>query len=119
MPTFIRGLELGRRFYAEAVRPLLDACFPDLPHAAAHLGTGSDVLGFDTELSTDHDWGPSALLFLREADFPAADAIRETMARGLPRRFYGYPTLRSTHPTSPTRFLWRTLPTAPSATASS
>lgn len=60
---FIGGLELSRRFYREAVRPLLERPFPDLPHAAALLGTGSDVLGFDTEMSTDHDWGPSVVLF--------------------------------------------------------
>lgn len=52
---FIPGIELSRRFYAEAVRPILDAHYPGLPHAAAHVG--SDVLGYDTEMSTDHFWG--------------------------------------------------------------
>jgi len=55
-PPFIPGLELSARFYREAVRPLLDARFPGLRHAAARLGRGSDVLGFDTEMSMDHDW---------------------------------------------------------------
>ena len=61
---FVPGAELGRRFYAEAVRPLLDAEFPGLPHAAAHLGEGSDVLGYDTAMSRDHGWGPAVTLFL-------------------------------------------------------
>jgi len=39
---FRPGLQLSERFYWEAVRPILDAHFPDLPHAAALLGTGSD-----------------------------------------------------------------------------
>jgi hypothetical protein len=56
--TFVPGLQLSRAFYAEAVRPLLDEEFPGLRHAAARLGPGSEVLGFDTERSTDHDWGP-------------------------------------------------------------
>ena len=64
---FVPGLELGRRFYAEVVRPLLDEDFPGLRHAAAHLGGGSDVLGFDTAMSRDHDWGPAVTLFLPEA----------------------------------------------------
>ena len=64
---FVPGAELGRRFYAEVVRPLLDEAFPGLPYAAAHLGNGSDVLGYDTAMSRDHDWGPSVTLFLPEA----------------------------------------------------
>ena len=56
MPQFIPGLELSRRFYIEAVRPILDKYFPSLPHAAALLGYGSEVLGFDDEVSTDHNW---------------------------------------------------------------
>ena len=35
---FTPGLELARRFYWEAVRPVLDAKFPDLRHSAALIG---------------------------------------------------------------------------------
>src|SRR5262245_43062509 len=91
--TFIPGLELGRRFYQEAVRPILDAAFPGLPHGAALLGRGSEVLGFDDELSTDHDWGPRVMLFLREDDHRRwAEAINEAMRQRLPRRFRDYAT---------------------------
>lgn len=90
MPEFIAGLELSRRFYNEAVRPSLDLHFPGLPHAAALIGTGSDMLGFDTEMSTDHGWGPSVILFLRDEDSYMADAIREAMRHNLPYLFYGY-----------------------------
>ncbi|MFE9889759.1 hypothetical protein [Streptomyces scopuliridis] len=47
-PAFLPGLELSRILYEEAVRPLLDDAFPGLRHAAARVGTGSEVLGFDT-----------------------------------------------------------------------
>lgn len=100
-PEFIGGLELSRRFYREAVRPLLERRFPELLHAAALLGTGSEVLGFDTEMSTDHDWGPSVVLFLREADIHLAGTISEVMAEYLPRRFYGYPTHSAYAPDEP------------------
>ena len=63
----ISGLELSRRFYWEAVRPLLDDYAPGLPHAAALIGPGSEVLGFDDLTSTDHHWGPRVLLFLAPA----------------------------------------------------
>ncbi len=55
MPLFLPGLELAQRFYQEAVQPILAMSFPMLPYGAALLGSGSDVLGFDTPMSTDHD----------------------------------------------------------------
>jgi hypothetical protein len=92
-PTFIPGLELARRFYFEAVRPVLDADFPGLRHSAALIGPGSEVLGFDTEMSTDHHWGPRAMLFLEEENFEGRKAaIAEAFRWKLPHRFLGYPT---------------------------
>ncbi len=40
--TFLSGIELSRRFYAEAVAPVVGG-----PHSAALVGPGSEVLGFD------------------------------------------------------------------------
>src|SRR6516162_2984162 len=65
---FRPGLRLAGEFYAEAVRPLLDQEFPGLEYAAGLLGPGSEVLGFDTERSTDHDWGPRLQVFLGAPD---------------------------------------------------
>src|SRR5258708_4193393 len=93
MAEFIQGLELCRQFYSEAVRPILDDVFPGLRYSAARIGSGSDVLGYDTEMSTDHDWGPRLLLFLSdEEQTRMAEDIRETLGRMLPREFRGYPT---------------------------
>lgn len=93
MPLFRPGLELARRFYHEAVRPILDAEFPGLAHDAALIGSGSEVLGFDTPMSMDHHWGPRAMLFLAEDDAPTyGPRIVAAMARGLPGDFLGYAT---------------------------
>ena len=92
---FVPGLELSGRFYHEAVAPLLDRHFPGLPHTAARVGTGSDVLGFDTERSVDHDWGPRLQLFLpagEQALAERADEISALLAERLPKTFLGYPT---------------------------
>lgn len=90
---FIPGLELARRFYREAVRPVFDAEFPGLRHSAALIGSGSEVLGFDTPMSADHHWGPRAMLFLAEADYDQRRAaIGEALRWGLPHNFLGYPT---------------------------
>lgn len=62
--TFIKGLELNRGFYEDIVKPLIDKKYPDLVYTAALLGYGSDVLGFDTKTSMDHNWGPRLQLFV-------------------------------------------------------
>jgi len=98
MPEFIPGIELNRRFYFEAVRPILAKDFPNLTHAAATIGPGSEVLGFDTPMSTDHDWGPRVVLFLQEPDLGLAEHIRETMSQDLPYTFYGYSVNFEQHP---------------------
>ena len=81
---FIPGLELARSFYEEVVAPLA----ADVPHSAARLGWGSDVLGFDTPRSTDHGWGPRLQLFVRPADVAALDARLEDE---LPEEHRGWP----------------------------
>ncbi|SEG76830.1 protein of unknown function [Saccharopolyspora kobensis] len=90
---FIAGAELSRRFYLDAVLPVLRQELPGLVHAAALIGGGSEVLGFDTERSTDHNWGPRVQLFLGERDFREhGAAIPELLAERLPRIFLGFPT---------------------------
>ena len=89
---FRPGLRLAGEFYAEAVRPLLDQEFPGLEYAAGLLGPGSEVLGFDTERSTDHDWGPRLQVFLGAPDAGRlAGAVDEMLAERLPAAFRGYP----------------------------
>jgi hypothetical protein len=84
-PEFVPGLDLARAFYDEVVGPLLDG----VEHSAALLGTGSDVLGFDTERSTDHAWGPRLQVFVAAQDVARTSA---TVAGGIPDEFRGWPT---------------------------
>jgi hypothetical protein len=95
---FISGLELSRRFYKEAVKPILTNHFPDLPYSACLIGAGSDVLGFDTPQSMDHDWGPRLMLFLHETDYEAShEKINQVLSNELPCKIYGYPTSYGHH----------------------
>ena len=83
-PEFVPGLELARGFYVDVVAPLV----ADVRHSAALLGSGSDVLGFDTPRSTDHGWGPRLQLFVESADAAALDARLED---DLPEEYCGWP----------------------------
>lgn len=88
----MQGLELSRRFYRDLVRPWLDRAFPGLGHAAALIGSGSELLGFDDAMSADHNWGPRVWLVLSEPDFAArAGAIVSAFAAVAPAAFIGAP----------------------------
>jgi hypothetical protein len=55
------------------------------------IGNGSEGLGFDTPMSTDHCWGPRLLLFLSKRIGPGS--IRRCMTcwrKRLPPNFLGY-----------------------------
>jgi hypothetical protein len=88
----IQGVELSRRFYEELVRPWLERTFPGLRHAAALLGYGSELLGFDDAMSQDHGWGPRVLLFVDEAGFAErAPALVAAFSEAAPMRFLDFP----------------------------
>ncbi len=90
---FLPGLELNRMYYREAVRPILDSKFSGLRHSAALIGYGSDVLGYDSPRSTDHEWGPRLLLFLADANHAAlAASISDALGASLPPAFRGWST---------------------------
>ena len=98
MSAFVSGLELSRRFYTEAVRRVLEASYPGLPHSAALLGRGSEVLGFDDEMSGDHNWAPRVLLFLHKEDqVRHGDALADVLRREVPDTFADRPTEYGIH----------------------
>jgi hypothetical protein len=84
VPPFLPGIELSAAFYRDVVAPLV----APWPHAAARVGWGSDVLGYDTERSTDHGWGPQ-LLVLTDGDH--VEPARRAIDAGLPGEFRGWP----------------------------
>jgi hypothetical protein len=80
-------------FFGDVVRPLLERAYSGLPYAAARIGPGSEVLGFDTERSMDHDWGPRLELFLTAEDVVRlGDEISALLTQRLPTQFRGLST---------------------------
>jgi len=93
MPNFISGLQLSELFYKEVVKHILESEFPELKYSVGLIGSGSEVLGFDTPQSTDHCWGPRLLLFLCETDYRKnREKISNVLSERLPYKFRGYST---------------------------
>ena len=88
MPAFVSGIDLSREFFHDVVRPLLDEAIPDVPYSAALIGRGSEVLGFDDEMSRDHNWEPRVVLFLRPDDLARwGDDVEAILKRSLPAHY--------------------------------
>ena len=90
MAAFIKGKELCRGFFEQVAKPILDRRFPGLEYSAGLLGYGSDVLGYDDAVSTDHMWGPRFYLFLREEDKALQPQILEAFSQEFPYTYRGY-----------------------------
>jgi hypothetical protein len=90
---FLPGKTLSKEFYHECVQPIIERRFPQLSYTAGLLGPGSDVLGFDDQMSMDHEWGPRVQLFVEESCSTAdRRQIVEALTADLPLRFRGLPT---------------------------
>jgi hypothetical protein len=84
VPEFVHGLDLAERFYRDLIAPRLAG----VPHAAALLGWGSEVLGFDTPRSTDHAFGPRLQVFVAGDE---VELTRAAIEMGLPDHYRGFP----------------------------
>jgi len=90
-PPFIPGKILAEGFYHDEVQPVLKTHFSNLRYSAALVGSGSEVLGYDTEMSADHHWGPRVMLFLEpDAYENMRDSIRDVLGQKLPTTYRGY-----------------------------
>jgi len=90
---FIKGLDLSELFFAEAVKPILARKFPALIYSSALIGKGSEILGFDTPQSMDHEWGPRLMLFLTETDHKHYHRkIDQVLRQEIPSEIHGFST---------------------------
>lgn len=92
----MKGLELAKRYYEEIGRPaLLERC-PELETylAAGLVGEGSECLGYDDELSRDHDWGPGFCLWLSDEAMQHYGREARKVYESLPKTWLGYTRLR-------------------------
>lgn len=90
----MKGLELAETYYKEYGEPMLKNQFPEVLSrvAVGLVGSGSECLGYDDEISKDHDFEPGFTIFIPgEAFMDSKTAFRlERAYAKLPRSFQGY-----------------------------
>lgn len=88
----VSGLTLCKEYYVECFKPMLEAKFPQYTDkiAVGLVGEGSDCFGYDDELSRDHDWGPSLLLWVTDEVYEEIGEALEEAYDKLPKEYQGY-----------------------------
>ena len=73
--------------------PAIAAEFPRLPHAAGLMGRGSEVLGYDDSMSTDHTWFARVTVFVAgEVLLEQGESVQAQLTARIPDLFQGVPT---------------------------
>lgn len=87
----LTGMELCEKYFNAFVLPVIERSFTELKNdiAIGMFGEGSECLGFDDEISKDHDWGPGLVIVcnssVSEDDFKKLEA----MYNNLPKTYMG------------------------------
>lgn len=86
------GIILSKKYYESYGVPMIATKFPEYEDkiAVGLVGEGSDCFGFDDEISSDHDYGPSFCMWLSDEIY---DKIGDKLQKAydeLPDTFEGY-----------------------------
>lgn len=88
----MKGMDLARAYceryaaslFADGLEHLSRRC------ALGLVGPGSECLGFDDELSRDHDFGPGFCIWLEPSDYASFGSELQRRYDALPHEFMGY-----------------------------
>ncbi len=90
----MKGLELAEEYYKAYGESMLKEQFPEILSriAVGLIGSGSECLGYDDEISKDHDFEPGFTIFIPgEVFLDSKTAFRlERAYAKLPKEFMGY-----------------------------
>ena len=84
----MKGLEIAEKYYLTYGAPMMRDLFPELEGivAAGLVGSGSECLGYDDDVSRDHDFEPGFVLFL-----PPEEVVDRSLAFKLERAYAKLP----------------------------
>lgn len=88
----MKGLELAEKFYKEYGEKMIDENFSHINQylAIGLAGSGSECLGFDDNISQDHDFEAGFCIFIPDEISERDEFLLERAYSKLPREFMGY-----------------------------
>ena len=88
----MKGLELAEKYYEAYGRTMIETQFSHVIDqvAVGLVGQGSECLGFDDEISMDHDYGPSFCIWLPRDIYTQYGAQMQAAYMALPQEFMGF-----------------------------
>jgi hypothetical protein len=88
----MKGLDLAEAYYFEYGAPMIEKKFNAYVNrfAVGLVGPGSECLGFDDEISMDHDWGPGFCIWITDEDHPRIGKAVQEEYEKLPGSFMGF-----------------------------
>lgn len=88
----VKGLELAEKYYKVYGEKMIKEQFPEVAGqiAAGLVGYGSECLGFDDEISMDHDYGPSFCIWLPREIYGQYGEKMQEAYDALPKEFMGF-----------------------------
>lgn len=90
----MQGLILARKYYEAYGKEMIEKTCPELSSqiAAGLVGEGSQCLGYDDDISRDHDFGPGFCLWMSEHDYIYSGEKLKKAYEQLPDEFCGFST---------------------------
>ncbi len=87
----MKGLELSRKYYETYGKEMIEKVCPAAKNriAVGLVGQGSECLGYDDDISADHDYGPSFCMWLLREDYETYGQILAEAYERLPKDFCG------------------------------
>ncbi len=87
----MKGLEISKQFYLQHGKPMLEKDFSFCIDriAVGLVGEGSECLGFDDEVSLDHDFEAGFCIFITSEDYEKFGFELERAYSKLPKEFMG------------------------------
>lgn len=88
----MQGIELSKAYYEAFGKPMLETQFAEVANriAVGLVGEGSECLGYDDEISQDHDFEPGFCLWITREDEREFGFQLERAYAKLPKEFMGF-----------------------------
>ncbi len=95
----IKGLELCKRYYETYGKKMIDEKFSEYKQymAIGLFGMGSDCLGYDDDISMDHDFGPGFCIIIPDNIYQKIGKELQREYDNLPHQFMNIQRIQSNH----------------------